>query len=92
MLPLCMDCDLARLERGETAEDIKREAAAAEARGKRNDPGPLFVVDATTRGTGKTRLVQATARPAFGQEAAAFSQPEDEDEIRKRITPILFRK
>jgi hypothetical protein len=54
-------------------------------------PCPLFAVDATTRGTGKTRLVQATARLAFGQEAAAFSQPEDEDEIRKRITSILYR-
>lgn len=32
---------------------------------------PLFVVDTTTRGTGKTRLVQATVRPAS-------SQPEDE--------------
>ena len=28
MLPLCIECDLARLERGETADDIKREAAA----------------------------------------------------------------
>jgi len=54
-------------------------------------PVPLFAVDATTRGTGKTRLVQATSRLAFGMDAAAFSQPEDEDEIRKRITSILYR-
>lgn len=54
-------------------------------------PCPLFAVDATTRGTGKTRLVQATSRLAFGQDVAAFSQPEDEDEIRKRITSILYQ-
>jgi len=34
--------------------------------------------------------VQATARLAFGQDVAAFSQPDDEDEIRKRITSILL--
>jgi len=28
MLPLCMECDLTRLRNGETADDIKREAAA----------------------------------------------------------------
>ena len=28
MLPLCMECDLTRLRKGETADDIKREAAA----------------------------------------------------------------
>ena len=28
MLPLCVSCDLIRLEKGETADDIKREAAA----------------------------------------------------------------
>ena len=54
-------------------------------------PCPLFAVDATTAGTGKGRLVQATARMVFGQDVAAFSQPEDEDEIRKRITSILLQ-
>jgi hypothetical protein len=53
-------------------------------------PCPLFAVDATTAGTGKGRLVQATSRLAFGQDVAAFSQPDDEDEIRKRITSILL--
>lgn len=54
-------------------------------------PCPLFAVDATTRGTGKTRLVHAISRCVFGQEASAFSQPEDEDELRKRITSILYQ-
>jgi hypothetical protein len=53
-------------------------------------PCPLFAIDATTAGTGKGRLVAATTRLAFGQDAAAFSQPDDEDEIRKRITAILL--
>ena len=60
------------------------------ARAAIDGPCPLFAVDATTAGTGKGRLVQATARLAFGQDVAAFSQPEDEDEIRKRITSILL--
>ncbi len=60
------------------------------ARSAIDGPCPLFAVDATTAGTGKGRLVQATARLAFGQDVAAFSQPDDEDEIRKRITSILL--
>jgi NMD protein affecting ribosome stability and mRNA decay len=32
MLPLCMECDLARLANGETADDIRREAAALRAK------------------------------------------------------------
>ena len=60
------------------------------ARAAIDGPCPLFAVDATTAGTGKGRLVQATARLAFGQDVAAFSQPDDEDEIRKRITSILL--
>jgi len=54
-------------------------------------PCPLFAVDVTTAGTSKGRLVQATARLAFGQDVAAFSQPDDENEIRKRIMSVLLR-
>jgi hypothetical protein len=60
------------------------------ARAAIDGPCPLFAVDATTAGTGKGRLVQATSRLAFGQDVAAFSQPDDEDETRKRITSILL--
>lgn len=37
VLPLCIDCDLARLQRGETADDIKREAAERAREPKRHD-------------------------------------------------------
>ncbi len=52
-------------------------------------PCPLFVVDSDKPGTGKTRLVQITSRLAFGQDAAAISQPDDDYEMRKQITTIL---
>lgn len=52
-------------------------------------PCPLFVVDADKPGTGKTSLVQITSRLVFGQDAAPFSQPKDDKEMRKRITSIL---
>jgi hypothetical protein len=53
-------------------------------------PVPLFAVDATTAGTGKSRLVDAAARIAYGHDAARTSMPEDDDEMRKRITSIVL--
>jgi putative DNA primase/helicase len=53
-------------------------------------PCPLFCVDATTRGTGKSRLVDAAVRLAHGQDAARTSLPEDDDEMRKRISALML--
>jgi hypothetical protein len=53
-------------------------------------PVPLFAVDATTAGTGKSRLVDAATRIAYGHDAARTSMPEDDDEMRKRITAIVL--
>jgi hypothetical protein len=51
---------------------------------------PLFVVDATTRGIGKGRLVDAATRLAHGYSTAKTSLPETDEEMRKRITSLLF--
>lgn len=53
-------------------------------------PCPLFAVDATTRGTGKSRLVDAAVRLVTGSDAARTSMPEDDDEMRKRITSLML--
>lgn len=53
-------------------------------------PCPLFAVDATTRGTGKSRLVDAAVRLATGSYAARTSLPDDDDEMRKRITALML--
>src|SRR5580704_15280623 len=53
-------------------------------------PCPLFAVDATTRGTGKSRLVDAAVRLATGYDAPRTSMPEDDDEMRKRITSLML--
>ena len=53
-------------------------------------PVPLFCVDATTRGTGKSRLVDAAVRLALGHDAARMSMPEEDDEMRKRITALVL--
>ena len=51
---------------------------------------PLFAVDATTRGTGKSRLVDAATVIVRGQHCARTSLPKDDDEMRKRITSIVL--
>lgn len=50
---------------------------------------PLGAVDATTRGTGKGKLADATALIALGREAAKVPQPEDDKECRKVITALV---
>jgi hypothetical protein len=52
-------------------------------------PVPLIAVDATTRGTGKSRLVDAAVKLVHGQAAARTSLPDDDEEMRKRITTLL---
>jgi len=49
---------------------------------------PLGAIDATTRGTGKSRLVDATAILATGREATRTPMPQDDEECRKRITAL----
>jgi hypothetical protein len=51
-------------------------------------PVPLFAIDATTRGTGKSMLADAAFRIAFGHGAARTSLPDEEEEFRKRITAL----
>ncbi len=53
-------------------------------------PVPMFAVDATTRGTGKSRLVDAASTIALGHHCARTSMPEDDDEMRKRITSLVL--
>lgn len=53
-------------------------------------PVPLLAVDATTRGTGKSRLVDAAVRLALGHDVARTSLPDDDDEMRKRITSLML--
>jgi hypothetical protein len=50
---------------------------------------PLGAIDATTRGTGKGKLADATAILALGREAAKVPQPEDDKECRKVITSLV---
>lgn len=50
---------------------------------------PLFGIDATTAGTGKTLLVDAIATVALGRKLAAMTLPEGEEEIRKTISAEL---
>jgi hypothetical protein len=50
---------------------------------------PLFAIDATTRGSGKGRLADATAVIATGRDATKTAQPSNDDEMRKRITTLI---
>jgi len=50
---------------------------------------PLMAVDATTRGTGKGKLVSATSIIATGREVAITPCPEKDEELRKAITTLL---
>lgn len=59
------------------------------ARAAIDGPVPLFAVDATTRGTGKSRLVDAAMLLVHGESASRMPLPEDDDEMRKRITALL---
>jgi hypothetical protein len=56
-----------------------------------NGPTPLFVIDATTAGSGKSLLAEVIALVATGSEAAMRSMPNNDEEIRKAITSILVK-
>jgi hypothetical protein len=51
---------------------------------------PLFAIDATTRGSGKGRLADATAVIATGRDATKTAQPSNDEEMRKRITTLII--
>lgn len=53
-------------------------------------PVPMIAVDATTRGTGKSRLVDAAMLLCHGESAARMPLPDEDDEMRKRITALLL--
>jgi hypothetical protein len=50
---------------------------------------PLVAVDATTRGTGKGKLIDATAIIATGRDATKTPMAEHDAEMRKRITSLV---
>lgn len=52
-------------------------------------PCPLFLIDANTRGSGKSRLVDAASICAHGIKAARSSISSHEEEMRKQITSLL---
>ena len=52
-------------------------------------PCPIFAVDATTRGSGKGKLVDAAALIAHGRDATKTPQPEDDAAFRKLILSLV---
>jgi len=50
---------------------------------------PMFGIDASTRGSGKTKLVQLISILATGNEAPVIPPPTDEEEFKKLITSQL---
>lgn len=51
---------------------------------------PMAAIDATTRGTGKGKLADATSNIFTGRDASKTPQPKDDEEMRKRITALLL--
>lgn len=54
-------------------------------------PCPLFAVDANTRGSGKSRLVDVATMLAQGRKAARSSLSNVDEETRKQISSLLAR-
>lgn len=54
-------------------------------------PTPLFVIDANTRGSGKTLLAEIFSQAVTGGDFARLAPCHDDDEFRKRITAIAMR-
>lgn len=52
-------------------------------------PCPLFAVDANTRGSGKSKLVDVASSLAFGRKADRSSLAGNDEEMRKQITSLL---
>ena len=53
-------------------------------------PCPMFVVDANSRGTGKTMLCDVAGMIAYGDRLARKSWPDKDDEVRKTITAVAL--
>lgn len=51
-------------------------------------PAPMFMIDANTRGCGKSLLADITGQLVSGQEMPRMAIASDDDEMRKRITAI----
>lgn len=60
------------------------------ARAAIDGPVPMFVMDANTRGAGKTKLVDAAFRIALGYGAPQTALPEQNEEIRKTISSCVL--
>ena len=54
-------------------------------------PTPLFTIDATSPGTGKSLLAQTAALIVVGSDPAMMTQPRAGEEFRKRITALLLQ-
>jgi hypothetical protein len=51
--------------------------------------GPMFLVDANVRGSGKTLLADIASLIVTGREAVRLTAPRDDEEFRKRITALV---
>ncbi|MDB5334993.1 MAG: hypothetical protein JWN70_612, partial [Planctomycetaceae bacterium] len=54
-------------------------------------PAPLFLIDANIRGSGKTLLAELVALIVTGRSLGRMSNPESDEECRKRITTLVMR-
>ena len=53
-------------------------------------PTPLYLIDAPTRGTGKTLLANLACLLSDGSAARAMAMPRSDEELEKRITALLI--
>ena len=53
-------------------------------------PTPLYLIDAPTRGTGKTLLANLACLLSDGSAAHAMAMPRSDEELEKRITALLI--
>jgi hypothetical protein len=53
-------------------------------------PCPLFLIDANTPGTGKSKLIDVIAVVATGRPMPRTAYPDNDDEMRKRISSIAL--
>ena len=53
-------------------------------------PSPLFLIDANTRGSGKSLLADVCGTIATGTTMSRMVSPKDDDECRKRITALAI--
>ncbi|WP_437201995.1 hypothetical protein [Planctomicrobium sp. SH664] len=53
-------------------------------------PAPMFVIDANTRGSGKSMLTDIVSIVVTGRKMPRMTAPTDDDEFRKRVTAIAL--